>query len=116
MRAIFRCFIVLSLVLTSCNFLSAQATATGNIAGVVTDATGAALPNATVTATSKATNAQRTVSSNSAGQYRFDFLPAGVYDVCLGPASNSNGAPIATTPNPAIANVGVNSTGVAESG
>ena len=81
MRVIFRCFIVLSLVLTSCNFLSAQATATGNIVGVVTDATGAALPNATVTATSKATNAQRTVTSNSAGQYRFDFLPAGVYDV-----------------------------------
>ena len=41
----------------------------------------------------------------------FQGLPAGVYDVCFGPASNSNGAPIATMPNPAIANVGVNSTG-----
>jgi hypothetical protein len=81
MRAIVRSFFLLSLVLTSCNFLSAQATATGNIGGVVTDATGAALPNATVTATNKGTNAQRTVTSNSAGQYRFDFLPAGVYNV-----------------------------------
>ena len=81
MRMVFRSVFLLSLLLAGCNYLSAQATATGNIVGVVADATGAALPNATVTATNKGTNAQRTVTSNSAGQYRFDFLPSGKYDV-----------------------------------
>ncbi len=38
-------------------------------------------PDATVTATNKGTNAQRTINSNNAGQYRFDLLPAGVYEV-----------------------------------
>ncbi len=66
---------------SGCHFLSAQATATANIVGVVSDATGAALPNATVTATNRGTNAQRTTVSNSAGQFRFDLLPAGVYDI-----------------------------------
>jgi hypothetical protein len=63
MRAILRNFFLLSLVLAAANCLLAQATATGNIVGVVTDATGAALPNATITATNTGTNAQRTTTS-----------------------------------------------------
>jgi hypothetical protein len=93
MRAIFRSFVLLSLVLSCCNFLAAQATATANIVGVVTDATGAALPNATVTATNRGTNAQRTTTSNSAGQYRFDLLPAGVYEI-KGEASGFSSAEV----------------------
>ncbi len=58
-----------------------QATATGSIVGVVTDATGAAVPAASVTIIDKSTNAKRTTSSNGAGQYRFDLLPAGNYTV-----------------------------------
>src|SRR5712664_352937 len=81
MRAILRYFFLLSLVLTGSYRLLAQATATGNIVGVVTDATGAALPNATITATNAGTNAQRTTTSNSSGQYRFDLLPVGVYNI-----------------------------------
>jgi len=73
-------FIVLALILAA-NQLLAQATATGSIVGLVADATGASLPNATVTVTNKGTNATRTVTSNSSGQYRFDLLPGGVYDV-----------------------------------
>ncbi len=41
----------------------------------------------------------------------FQGLPAGVYDVCFGPATNSNGAPISTSPNPAVAQVSVNTSG-----
>jgi hypothetical protein len=81
MRAMLRHIFLLTLVLAGAHALLAQATATGNIVGVVTDATGAALPGATVTATNKGTNAQRTVTSNSAGQYRFDLLPSGPYNV-----------------------------------
>jgi hypothetical protein len=81
MRTMLRNFFLLSLVLTGWNCVFAQATATGNIIGVVTDATGAALPGATVTATNIGTNAQRMVTSGSAGQYRFDLLPSGVYRV-----------------------------------
>jgi Fibronectin type III domain/Carboxypeptidase regulatory-like domain len=41
----------------------------------------------------------------------FQGLPAGTYDVCFGPAANSNGAPISTSPNPAVAQVSVDSSG-----
>src|SRR5258708_15560621 len=82
MRTIFRNFLLLSLIVLAGRYcLLAQATATGNIVGVVTDATGAALPNATITATNAGTNAQRTTTSNSSGQYRFDLLPVGVYNI-----------------------------------
>ncbi|MGI4830800.1 MAG: TonB-dependent receptor [Janthinobacterium lividum] len=57
----------------------AQATADGAVVGVISDATGAAIPGAAIVATNKATNAQRTTKSNAAGEYRFDLLPAGVY-------------------------------------
>jgi len=82
MQTMFRrsIFIVLALILAA-NQLLAQATATGSIVGIVVDATGAALPNATVTVTNKGTNATRTLTSNTSGQYRFDLLPGGVYDV-----------------------------------
>src|SRR5260370_28083690 len=81
MRIILRNILLLSLVLTGRNLLCSQATATGNIVGVVTDATGAALPNATVTATNTGTNAQRTTTSGVSGQYRFDLLPGGTYTI-----------------------------------
>jgi Carboxypeptidase regulatory-like domain len=93
MRPIIRNLLVLSLVLAGWNALLAQATATGNIVGVVTDATGAALPGATITATNKDTNAQRTTTSGSAGQYRFDFLPSGTYSV-KGDASGFSAAEV----------------------
>jgi hypothetical protein len=81
MRNILRTFFLLSLLLAGRTCLFAQATATGNIIGAVTDATGAALPGATVTATNTATNAQRTTTSGTGGSYRFDLLPAGTYNI-----------------------------------
>jgi hypothetical protein len=81
MRIFFRTILLLSLVFTGPTLLHPQATATGNITGIVTDATGAALPNATITATNTGTNAQRTTTSGVGGQYRFDLLPGGVYNI-----------------------------------
>jgi len=54
---------------------------TGALAGAVTEATGAVVPNATVTLTNKETGATRTVESNSEGFYSAPSLPAGEYEV-----------------------------------
>jgi hypothetical protein len=59
--------------------LYAQKT-TGNIAGVVTDPSGAVVANATITATNVATGAVRTATADQAGNYRFEIDP-GVYKI-----------------------------------
>jgi Carboxypeptidase regulatory-like domain len=59
----------------------AQATASGAIAGSITDSSSAAIVGATVTATNIETNAQRVAKTGAAGEYRFDLLPVGHYSV-----------------------------------
>jgi hypothetical protein len=60
----------------------AQSTAiNGTIEGVVTDATGAVLPGATVTITNVDNGAQRTLTTGSDGGYRSALLPLGSYRV-----------------------------------
>jgi hypothetical protein len=59
----------------------AQATASGAIAGSITDSSNAAIVGATVTATNIETNAQRVAKTGAAGEYRFDLLPVGHYSV-----------------------------------
>src|SRR5215475_3176215 len=54
---------------------------TGALAGAVTDATGAVVPNAMVTLTNKENGATRTVETNSEGLYSAPSLPAGEYEV-----------------------------------
>src|SRR5215475_7980002 len=54
---------------------------TGALAGAITDATGAVVPNAVVTLTNKETGATRTVETNSEGFYSAPSLPAGEYEV-----------------------------------
>ena len=73
-------FVVLAVLLGNL-VLSAQVTASGNIAGEVTDPTGAAVVGASVTITSTATSAERKTVTNGAGEYRFDLLPAGGYQL-----------------------------------
>ena len=53
----------------------------GIIAGSVTDATGAAVIGATVTATDVNTNVARTVKSGAAGNYRIEGEQQGVYRI-----------------------------------
>src|SRR5262245_44327696 len=72
---------VLMLVLTSVP-LSAQETATGSIAGVVKDTTGAVLPGVTVEGASPALiEKTRTVVTDSEGLYKIVDLRPGVYSV-----------------------------------
>lgn len=61
----------------------AQVAITGKIAGVVTDASGAAVPTATVTVKSTALMAERTTTTGADGAYLFDLLPPGTYEVTV---------------------------------
>ncbi len=63
--------------------LRAQSLISGDIAGTVTDASGAAIPGATVTITNTDTGAKQTLSSGSAGEYRLSLLKPGHYDVSV---------------------------------
>ncbi len=60
--------------------LSGQAIS-GDVVGTVTDASGAAVPNVTVTATNDGTSVKASVTSNSSGEYRFTNLLAGTYTI-----------------------------------
>src|SRR5215472_8423551 len=62
-------------------YLNAQVNATGTLLGTVMDKTGAVVPAASVKVTSKNTGLAREAVTNEAGQYRFDLLPAGTYEV-----------------------------------
>ena len=53
----------------------------GDLVGTVLDASGAALPNVTVSATNTATNVKFTGITNASGEYRIGNLPPGTYDV-----------------------------------
>lgn len=55
--------------------------ADGVLAGAVIDSTGAAIPGAKVTATSLNTNASRTVTTGSSGNYRLEYEQAGPYRI-----------------------------------
>jgi hypothetical protein len=63
--------------------ISAQVAITGKITGVVTDASGAAVPDATVTVKSTALMTPRTTNSGADGGYLFDLLAPGTYDVTV---------------------------------
>ena len=56
-------------------------TITASITGTVTDATGAIVPNAKVTATNIGTNLTYNATSNESGAYNLVFLPVGNYTV-----------------------------------
>ncbi|MBL8222629.1 MAG: carboxypeptidase regulatory-like domain-containing protein, partial [Bryobacterales bacterium] len=56
-------------------------TASTQILGLVTDATGAVVPNATVTAKRTETGDTRTTQSNETGNYIFPLVDSGTYEV-----------------------------------
>jgi hypothetical protein len=54
-------------------------TGAASLTGIVTDQSGAAVPGATVTATSQTTNVNYTAVSNDTGNYTVTSLPVGTY-------------------------------------
>ncbi len=55
----------------------------GNLTGSVFDPTGAVVPGATVVARNDATSVENTAQTTSAGDYRFENLPAGTYTLTV---------------------------------
>src|SRR5260370_16475911 len=53
----------------------------GELAGTVTDPSGAVVPEAGLTLTNTGTNAERTTKSTSNGAYAFHSVPAGIYEL-----------------------------------
>jgi hypothetical protein len=67
--------------LLALSFLVYSQAPTGTITGLVTDQTGAAMSNVTVTITDKATGTARNLVTNAAGLYSAPALPVGDYEV-----------------------------------
>jgi hypothetical protein len=65
------------------SLVSAQVAVTGKITGVVTDSSGGAVANATVTVKSTALMSPRTINTSADGAYLFDLLPPGTYEVTV---------------------------------
>ncbi len=72
---------LLTLFAVSVSTLLAQSAGTAALAGVVTDPSGAAIPNVTVTITSNDTGLTRTATTGADGVYKFSLLPPGTYHV-----------------------------------
>jgi len=68
------------LLLTSCALAQ---TSTTSLQGTVTDPSGGAVANAAVDLVSPETKVQRTAATGSQGEYRFQFLPPGIYTLTV---------------------------------
>src|SRR5258707_14190822 len=79
----------LTCVLVACLTTAAvsQSLTSGDLTGLVTDPSGAAIPNANVTLTNNATGATQTNTTNDQGTYRFSLLSPGTYTLSIS-ASN----------------------------
>jgi len=73
--------VVLGLLILVAPVLPAQTPAIGSLAGKLTDTSGAAVANATVTATNADNGQTRTAATAADGGYRFTMLPPGNYRV-----------------------------------
>jgi len=88
------CFIF-GLVLVTSTTASLFAQTAGQVTGHVSDPSGAAVPNATITLKNVATSGVRSTVTTDAGDYTFGAVPPGVYDV----QAAKSGFKTATTPN-----------------
>ena len=79
--------LVLTLVVACCLFIPTQSVSqsltSGDVGGTVTDPSGAAVQNATVTLKNSDTGATQTTNTNSTGAYRFHLLNPGNYIVSV---------------------------------
>jgi hypothetical protein len=76
-----RAFRLLFPILLLCLAVSLDAQTTGDIRGIVTDPSGAAVPGARVSLTNRETGETRHVTTDTEGRYRFNLLKIGEYMV-----------------------------------
>jgi len=74
-------FLIFSLMVP--HTLTAQVSTTGKITGAVTDSSGAAVPNASVSVKSTALLAPRSTHTEADGSYQFDLLAPGTYELSV---------------------------------
>jgi hypothetical protein len=79
-RRIFSSLLLLVLLFTGFHG-AALAQSTASLSGTITDATGAAVPNAKVVATNQATGVESTAQTDAAGAYLFPSLSIGTYRI-----------------------------------
>jgi outer membrane receptor protein involved in Fe transport len=83
MQKLLRVLSALALLAIPAPAVSSAQTATGNIEGVVTDATGAVLPGVTVVVRNMETNVSRELTTDGEGRYRATALQPGIYEVTV---------------------------------
>jgi len=83
MKLWFERTIILPVLISAFALVSFGQTTTARLTGLVTDATGAAVPEAKITATHTATGLQRTSSSGPEGYYTIPLLERGSYQVSV---------------------------------
>jgi len=91
---------ILTLLLATCiPFLNAQSAGTSALAGTITDPSGAAIPNVTVSITNNGTGQSRTTTTGSDGSYRFNLLQPGNYKVSFAASGFKTGEVASVTLN-----------------
>lgn len=83
LRLIFHLVLTLCITMISVTGLHAQSGTSSALSGTVTDATGALVPHAPVTATETNTKAVRTGLTDAAGHYLFSQVNPGTYEVSV---------------------------------
>ncbi|HTE89662.1 MAG TPA: carboxypeptidase regulatory-like domain-containing protein [Terriglobales bacterium] len=79
----FRCLALLALCLGCAQMVFAQGTDLGTIRGLVTDPSGAVIPNAKVAIVDLGTNTSRETATNARGEYQMFGLRSGSYKVTV---------------------------------
>ncbi|HWO32316.1 MAG TPA: carboxypeptidase regulatory-like domain-containing protein, partial [Candidatus Acidoferrum sp.] len=82
-RCLLLCAFTCLLFVFSTNAAISQSLTSGDITGIVTDPSGAAISNAEVTLKNSATGATQTHATNDQGSYRFSLLSPGAYTVSV---------------------------------
>lgn len=82
-RVLFLMIAVLMIAALSGNFAFGQAVNTGTVIGTVTDSSGAVIPGAKITLTDTSTNSTRETVANATGQYVFQAVPPGSYNITV---------------------------------
>src|SRR5690348_3920450 len=80
MRETVSVYVLLGILLSTIT-LHAQVNASGTLVGTIADKSGAVVPGAGIQISNREIGLNRETKSNSAGQYRFDLLPTGDYEV-----------------------------------